>query len=228
MVDEGGAATEAAVAVAALDGAEGGAEAPDAEIEAAGGCCEIDRARAVPSSPSGGSGASMAASVPQAAAGGGQGAAGAPDDVRELVLQGRRASAGVCAPLRKVRQPISSPERRHLCSGSAVAPLPWLCTRRVGRAHALERVHAQRAHNCPACLRGRVLLQVLNPHQVEGARWLFRAIEDGGGVLADDPGLGKTIQVITVLEACIHSNLHQRILIVTPANVLANWDAVRA
>ena len=140
MVDEGGAATEAAVAVAALDGAEGGAEAPEAEIEAAGGCCEIDRARAVPSSPSGGSGASLAASVPQAAAGGGQGAAGAPDDVRELVLQGRRASAGVCAPLRKVRQPISSPERRHLslfwlgCRASALALHPTCRARARARA----------------------------------------------------------------------------------------------
>ena len=68
---------------------------------------------------------------------------------------------------------------------------------------------------------------MLQPHQVEGVRWLFGAIDRGGGLLADDPGLGKTLQVITVLEALIRSNLVRRVLIVTPANLLANWNAVR-
>ena len=53
------------------------------------------------------------------------------------------------------------------------------------------------------------------------------ALQGGGGLLADDPGLGKTLQVITVLEALIRSGHFRRVLVVTPANLLANWDAVR-
>ena len=68
---------------------------------------------------------------------------------------------------------------------------------------------------------------MLKPHQVEGVRWLFAAIHRGGGLLADDPGLGKTLQVITVVEALIRSDVFRRVLIVMPANLLANWDAVR-
>lgn len=72
------------------------------------------------------------------------------------------------------------------------------------------------------------LAQVLKPHQLEGVRWLFKAVHGGGGLLADDPGLGKTLQVISVIEALIKAGQASRVLIVMPANLLANWDAVRA
>ena len=39
------------------------------------------------------------------------------------------------------------------------------------------------------------LLRRLKRHQVHGVRWLFGAWCRGGGILADDPGLGKTLQV---------------------------------
>ena len=63
--------------------------------------------------------------------------------------------------------------------------------------------------------------------QVEGVRWLYAAVHGGGGILADEPGLGKTLQVITVLEALVASGYVRRVLIVTPSNLLANWYAVR-
>ena len=69
------------------------------------------------------------------------------------------------------------------------------------------------------------LPQVLKPYQVEGVRWLYEAVHRGGGLLADDPGLGKTLQVITVLEALVHVRQVSRVLIATPANLLSNWDA---
>ena len=73
-----------------------------------------------------------------------------------------------------------------------------------------------------ACF-ARAFLQVLKPHQVDGVRWLFKAVHGGGELLADDPGLGKTLQVITVLEALVRSEHVRRVLVVTPANLLANW-----
>jgi len=32
---------------------------------------------------------------------------------------------------------------------------------------------------------------VLKPHQLEGVRWLFKAVNGGGWLLADGPGLGS-------------------------------------
>ena len=68
-------------------------------------------------------------------------------------------------------------------------------------------------------------VQVLKAHQVDGIRWLFRRTHEEGGLLADDPGLGKTLQVIAVIEALIHSQQVSSVLIVTPASLLTNWDA---
>ena len=41
------------------------------------------------------------------------------------------------------------------------------------------------------CLAGK-----LQPHQLLGVRWLYKAATRDGGILADDPGLGKTLQAI--------------------------------
>ena len=41
-----------------------------------------------------------------------------------------------------------------------------------------------------------------------------------GGILADEPGLSKTLQLIAVLEALLSAGLVCSVLIVTPSNVL--------
>jgi len=64
--------------------------------------------------------------------------------------------------------------------------------------------------------------------QIEGVRWLYAAVHGGGGILADEPGLGKTLQVIAALEALVASGHVRRVLVVTPSNLLANWYAVRS
>ena len=52
--------------------------------------------------------------------------------------------------------------------------------------------------------------QKLQPHQLAGVRWLHGAVFDGGGaILADDPGLGKSLQVITVVAANLHLQRHR-------------------
>lgn len=60
------------------------------------------------------------------------------------------------------------------------------------------------------------------PHQVEGVRWLFAAVGRGGGLLTDEPGLGKTLQVIALLEALVRAGRVTRVLIVAPANLCAH------
>ena len=59
-------------------------------------------------------------------------------------------------------------------------------------------------------------------------RWLFQAVADGGGLLGDEPGLGKTVQIITVLEALVRARLARRILIIAPANLVSNWKPIAA
>ena len=69
----------------------------------------------------------------------------------------------------------------------------------------------------------------LEPHQVAGVRWLWDALlgrhRPGccGGILGDEPGLGKTAQALAVLWAAVTSGVASRVLIVAPASLCAVW-----
>jgi len=63
----------------------------------------------------------------------------------------------------------------------------------------------------------------LQTHQWAGVRWLFDAYTAGGGILADDPGLGKTLQAIALVEAVVRARLATRVLVVAPANLVKVW-----
>jgi SNF2 family DNA or RNA helicase len=72
------------------------------------------------------------------------------------------------------------------------------------------------------------------PHQEEGIKWLirqalFRRIcadpETRGGLLCDDPGLGKTIQTLSFIKALELTGklVNNRVLIVMPISLLQQW-----
>ena len=62
----------------------------------------------------------------------------------------------------------------------------------------------------------------LNPHQVDAALFAFRSPLSKGGILADEVGLGKTIEAGLVISQ--HwAERHRRILIITPANLRKQW-----
>src|SRR5262245_65374352 len=63
----------------------------------------------------------------------------------------------------------------------------------------------------------------LNPHQVEAALFAFKSPLSKGAVLADEVGLGKTIEAGLVL-AQKWTEVRRRILIVTPANLRKQWS----
>ena len=67
--------------------------------------------------------------------------------------------------------------------------------------------------------------KALQSHQRRGVRWLHGAAHRGGGVLADDPGLGKTLQSIAVTEARIRARLATRVLVVAPSHLTKVWKA---
>lgn len=77
------------------------------------------------------------------------------------------------------------------------------------------------------------ILAVLKPHQVEAVRFLWHCLfesgeDEGGGVLADDLGLGKTLSAIAILvllRSSKYKESYKRIMVLCPAVVLGHWEA---
>lgn len=63
----------------------------------------------------------------------------------------------------------------------------------------------------------------LNPHQIEAALFAFRNPLSKGAILADEVGLGKTIEA-GLLIAQSWAERKQRILVITPANLRKQWS----
>ncbi|MCC6337893.1 MAG: DEAD/DEAH box helicase family protein [Myxococcales bacterium] len=64
----------------------------------------------------------------------------------------------------------------------------------------------------------------LNPHQLEAAVFALDSLSRGGCMLADEVGLGKTIEAGIVM-AQLASEGKQRMLVLTPATLRAQWQA---
>ncbi|KAK9054578.1 hypothetical protein SSX86_025657 [Deinandra increscens subsp. villosa] len=64
----------------------------------------------------------------------------------------------------------------------------------------------------------------LYPHHLEGLKWLWSLHCKGkGGILGDDTGLGKTMQICGFLAGLFHSNLIKRVLVVAPKRLIPHW-----
>src|SRR5207245_903689 len=62
----------------------------------------------------------------------------------------------------------------------------------------------------------------LNPHQVEAALFAFKSPLSKGAILADEVGLGKTIEAGLVL-AQHWAERKRRLLVITPSNLRKQW-----
>jgi SNF2 family DNA or RNA helicase len=62
----------------------------------------------------------------------------------------------------------------------------------------------------------------LNPHQIEAALFTFRSPLSKGALLADEVGLGKTIEAGLVLSQK-WAERKRRVLVVTPSNLRKQW-----
>ncbi len=63
----------------------------------------------------------------------------------------------------------------------------------------------------------------MNPHQVEAALFAFKSPLSKGAILADEVGLGKTIEAGLVLSQK-WSERRRRLLIICPANLRKQWS----
>ena len=63
----------------------------------------------------------------------------------------------------------------------------------------------------------------LNPHQVEAALFAFKSPLSKGAILADEVGLGKTIEAGIILSEMWAEN-KRKILIVVPASLRNQWN----
>ena len=65
-------------------------------------------------------------------------------------------------------------------------------------------------------------LESMRPYQIDGVKWLYTLNQYGlGGILADDMGLGKSLQLIAFLS--LHT-LDTPGLIVCPKSLIFNWQ----
>src|ERR1700733_5928942 len=63
----------------------------------------------------------------------------------------------------------------------------------------------------------------LNPHQIEAALFAFRSPLSKGAILADEVGLGKTIEAGLIL-AQKWAERKQKLLIIVPSNLRKQWS----
>ena len=62
-----------------------------------------------------------------------------------------------------------------------------------------------------------------NPHQIDAVMFALRRIPDGGCILADEVGLGKTIEAGLVIAQMLAEGA-SRILIVLPRTLVGQWQ----
>lgn len=63
----------------------------------------------------------------------------------------------------------------------------------------------------------------INPHQVEAFTFALASLEIGGAILADEVGLGKTIEAGLVIKYLLQSG-RDKILLIMPSNLRKQWQ----
>lgn len=67
------------------------------------------------------------------------------------------------------------------------------------------------------------ILKLMRPYQLNGFKWMRLLLSKGlGCILADDMGIGKTLQTIAVIDSF---NFDKPVLVVCPKNIIYNWEA---
>src|SRR4029077_12383742 len=63
-----------------------------------------------------------------------------------------------------------------------------------------------------------------NPHQIDAVVFALKGIPEGGCILADEVGLGKTIEAGLIIAQLLAEGM-RRILLIVPKSLLGQWGA---
>ena len=82
-----------------------------------------------------------------------------------------------------------------------------------------ERWNKEQANLVPLMTGGK-----LKSYQIKGVKWLISLWQNGlNGILADQMGLGKTIQTIGFLAHLKGKGMHGPHMVIAPLSTLSNW-----
>src|SRR5205823_8425889 len=62
-----------------------------------------------------------------------------------------------------------------------------------------------------------------NPHQIDAVVFALRRIPEGGCILADEVGLGKTIEAGLIISQLMAEGM-RRVLLIVPKSLLGQWQ----
>ena len=141
------------------------------------------------------------------------GARGAGDAAHEDGLRGgtgaesgpRGAPGGT-----ESHEPVGGPE--------AAAMLQRIWRRHSSRLREVRGEHGEYIGSVHAALSSRLMR-----HQRAGVEFLCHSFLSGGGILGDEPGLGKTVQAIASIELLVAAGEVSRVLVVVPASLVQHW-----
>lgn len=175
-----------------------------------------------------------------------QGPSAADDGCDDFVVADSSRVAGIPRPAVVAAHDAERTPRRSASAGKAGSPPFKLGQAVYGGAQGLQ-ARKEEEEASPAASEGspakeegfevaeglrcpRWLWEALYAHQQEGVRWLWNLHQQNvGGVLADDLGLGKTVQTIAFL-ASLHCSGHLRsssrrgVLIICPVTLVSQWQ----
>ncbi len=63
-----------------------------------------------------------------------------------------------------------------------------------------------------------------NPHQIDAVIFALKRISEGGCILADEVGLGKTIEAGLVIAQMLAEGTAKRVLLIVPKPLLGQWQ----
>src|ERR1043166_9548946 len=62
-----------------------------------------------------------------------------------------------------------------------------------------------------------------NPHQIDAVIFALKRIPEGGCILADEVGLGKTIEAGLIISQLMADGM-RRVLLIVPKSLLGQWQ----
>jgi len=156
-----------------------------------------------------------------------------------LVFVSRESSqpASCCPAIQPIRSSPANKKAQERVLSSQIIPGDVLLSHAVSREvpsglvitdyHAKYYAHALTRRSASDNLEklGQTLLNAtvdLNPHQIDAAMFAFRSPLSRGALLADEVGLGKTIEAALIISQ-LWAERHRKILVIVPTTLRKQW-----